>query len=366
MSTGRWRQWHKILGLSLGIALLLVAFSGGVLVFKENLIELNLPVTSHHDAPTYSIEQLSSSLQRLLQHHAMDDVFYIKTPTQGRQYWWLATHGNGVFLYDVAGEPVTDHWQVLPVLYWLAEFHTELLIHDGGSTLLTLLGFGCLILMLTGLFIWWPGRQGFRLSHLWIWPSRRGPALRQHRAIGIICLPLLLLSVITGAGMSVQSAINFLATISTPASTTTAAPTTAAQLTQTVMATPLLKPSELNALLLSAQQQLPHSQITMLSLPSTKRPLLRLRFRAADEWHVNGKTNMVMNIESGAIQIKDIKDASPGRKILNTFYPLHSSYGLPGVYKALVAITGALTVFLGLLGLLAWLRRRDGALNRKA
>lgn len=358
MSTGRWRQWHKVLGLWLGALLLLIAFSGGVLVFKENLIELSLPpvVDDTASASDYSINRLSSGLQQLLQHHRIEDVYYIKTPTQGRQYWWLATRSDDVFLYEVNGARVTDRWQILPVLHWLGEFHTELLWHDGGTTLLTLLGLGCLIVMLAGLISWWPGRRGFRVSHLWLWPSRRGSALRQHRAVAIICLPLLLLSVVTGAGMSVQSAIGFF----------TAKPVQAsAQPVTSAVTKPLFDfdVSRLDELLHTAQQQLPQSQITMLSLPTAARPLLRLRLRAADEWHVNGKTNMIIDVASGTTEVADIKDASTGRKILNTFYPLHSSYGLPSTYKSLVALTAVLTVFLAILGFLAWLRRRGGLLR---
>lgn len=358
MSTGRWRHWHKVLGLSLGIVLLLVAFSGGVLVFKQDLIELNLPAASSKRADgvtDYSVERLSSGLQQLLQHHTIENVFYIKTPTQGRQYWWLATRSDEIFLYDVNGAPVMDRWQLLPVLHWLGEFHTELLLHDGGTTLLTLLGFGCLILMLVGFISWWPGRAGFRVSHLWAWPSRRGPALRQHRAVAIICLPLLFLSIVTGVGMSVQSAIGYFNTVK---------PTQTAPVPKPAMAAALgFELSQFDTLLKSAQQQLPHSQITMLSLPTASKPLLRLRLRAPDEWHVNGKTSVIIDIASGAIKIQDVKDASVERKLLNTFYPLHSSYGLPGIYKTLVTVTGMLTVLLGLLGLLAWLRRRGGVLN---
>lgn len=357
MSTGRWRQWHKILGLWLGILLLLIAVSGGVLVFKENLIALNLPATtkSSEGPADYSIDRLSGGLQQLLQQHSIESIYYIKTPTQGRQYWWLATRSDDIFLYDVNGAPVVDHWRMLPILHWLAEFHTELLFHDGGTALLTLLAFSFLILILAGLISWWPGRRGFRVRHLWAWPARRGPALRQHRAVAIFCVPLLLLSLVTGVGMSVQSALGFF--------TTTTPRETIAQPAAVATVSPVLASSKLNVLLRSAQRYLPHSQITMLSLPTAAKPRLGLRFRAADEWHVNGKTNMTIDVASGAIQIKDIKTASVGRKILNTFYPLHSSYGLPSLYKTMVAVTAVLTVLLGLLGLLAWLRRRGGLLN---
>lgn len=357
MSTALWRQWHKVLGLLLGLLLLLIALSGGILVFKENIIELNLTAVSaaSENASEYSVDRLSSGLQQLLQNHSIENVYYIKTPTQGRDYWWLATRSDGIYLYDVNGEPVADRWMVLPVLYWLGEFHTEILLHDGGSVLLTVLGLGCLILMIAGFISWWPGRSGFRIRHLWAWSSRRGPALRQHRAVAIICLPLLLLSVITGAGMSVQSAIGFF--------TETKPATTPEKTSHSAESTPALKLRQFDALLQKAQREAPHSQITMLSLPTAANPVLRLRLRAEDEWHVNGKTNMIIDIASGEVKIKDVKDASIGRKILNTFYPLHSSYGLPGPYKTMVLITGLLTALLALLGWLAWLRRRGGLLN---
>jgi uncharacterized iron-regulated membrane protein len=358
LSTSLWRQWHKVLGLLLGVLLLLIAFSGVVLVFKENIIELNLSdvISDSENASKYSVDRLSTGLQQLLQNHSIENVYYIKTPTQGRDYWWLATRSDEIFLYDVNGEPVADRWLVLPVLYWLGELHTELLLHDGGSVLLTVLGFGCLILMIAGFISWWPGRSGFRISHLWAWSSRRGAALRQHRAVAIICLPLLLLSVITGAGMSVQSAIGFFIE-------TKSVNGPEVKVASAAEGAPVLKLGQIDALLQSAQREAPNSQITMLSLPTAANPVLRLRLRAEDEWHVNGKTNMIIDISSGEVKIKDVKDASTGRKILNTFYPLHSSYGLPGLYKTMVMITGVLTSLLALLGWLAWMRRRGGILN---
>ncbi len=358
MSTARWRQWHKVLGLLLGMLFFLIALSGGILVFKENIIELNLTAENAPslDASEYSVDRLSTGLQQLLQNHSIENVYYIKTPTQDRDYWWLATRSDSIFLYDVNGEPVADKWLVLPILYWLGEFHTEILLHNGGSVLLTLLGLGCLILMIAGFISWWPGRGGFRIRHLWVWSSRRGPALRQHRAVAIISLPLLLLSVITGTGMSVQSALGFF-------TETKSVVTEAKKVPSSTESTPALKLTQIDALLKKAQRQAPHSQITMLSLPTSANPVLRLRLRAEDEWHVNGKTNMTINISNGEININDVKGASTGRKILNTFYPLHSSYGLSGLYKAMVLITGVLTALLALLGWMAWLRRRGGLLN---
>ncbi|MDO6422458.1 PepSY-associated TM helix domain-containing protein [Saccharophagus degradans] len=345
-----WRKLHKILGLTLGALLLIMCFSGGVLVFKNNLISLNLNADTV--APSYNMDNISQGLRDIISKHDLDDIYYIKSPTQGRRYWLLVTKDEHMHMYDGStGAPIADKFYTLAAMHWLTHFHAELLLPNSGTTILTILGVLTLVLMLAGFFSWWPGRKGFKLQHLWATPSRRGPALRQHRALAIICIPLLLLSVVTGGGMTVQSAIRFLFQPAPPAQLASVEPPIAHHLHTFDI-------SRLDSMLQKAQQALPNSEITLIGLPSSERNQMRMRFRATDEWHVNGKTNVTIDTETGEMKIKGIKDASAGRKILNTFYPLHSSYGLPSLYKAFIALTGILSVWLAIIGYIAWFKKR--------
>lgn len=343
-----WYQLHKLLGLIIAAPLLLICLTGGVLVFKEDIIALNF--NSNVKAPAYDVNTLASGLQTLVQRHPLENIYYLKTPTQGRDYWLLATKDEHLHLYNGSDlSPIEDRLNIQPALHWLSHLHTEILLPKSGTTWLTLLGIFTLILMLAGFIRWWPGRKGFKWQHLWCWPTRRGPALRMHRAVAIICLPLLLLSVITGGGMSIQSAIRYVSSLME------ASP-------QQIEATADIPEfsfdaSQLESMMVKAQEALPQSEITLIGLPSPQRPQLRLRFREPGEWHVNGKTNLTMDVNTGQLQIKGTQTASTGRKILNTFYPLHSSYGLPAFYKTWVAITGVLSVLLGFLGVFSWLKR---------
>lgn len=349
----KWRYLHKVLGITLGSLLLLVALSGFLLVFKDDLVALNIDATDSTAA--YDADKIASGFEQIMQHHALDDVFYVKTPSQGRQYWWLATTDGSIHLYDGGtSASIEDDWNILPLVHWLAEFHTEMLLSNGGSTALTVLGFGTFILMIAGFISWWPGRRGFKWNHLLLRSSRRGSALRQHRAVAIICLPLLVLSVVTGVGMSVQGAIRFLAPDPEKKVEKLAVPKAS---------TPVIDVSELKSLILKAQMQLPDSQITLIGLPSSSRPDLRLRFRGPSEWHVNGKTNISVNVDTHDVVVKSVEKASAGRKFLNLFYPLHSSYGMPGVYVTVVALTGFMTTYLAGIGIFAWLKRRGGLLS---
>lgn len=349
MSAAGSRQWHKLLGLSVGSLLLLVILSGGILIFKGELIALS--VQGSGQVPDYRIEHIASGMQHILQRHSVDELFYIKTPTQGRHYWWVALKDEQIYLYDaLSHEALEDRWRVLPVLHWLQHFHTELLLPSYSSTGITLLGVGALLIMLLGLISWWPGRSGFRWRHLLLWPKRRGPALRQHRAVALLCLPLLILSVVTGGGMSVQGALrDWLAPeaeepISKPALTSA----------------PKVDPEQLTYWLQYAQQQVPDSEITMLSLRNNDGLQLGLRFRAPGEWHVNGKTSLLLNMDTGDYTLRSIEDASTGRQVLNTFYPLHTGYGLNGFYRSVVIVTALLSTTLALLGFIAWGKRRRG------
>ena len=87
------------------------------------------------------------------------------------------------------------------VLMWLHDWHTHLLGGETGEEVLGVFGWIALGLLLTGLYLWWPG-AGSVLAHLKMYA---GPPVRRwlswHRSSGALLLPLLLLATLTGVGM---------------------------------------------------------------------------------------------------------------------------------------------------------------------
>ena len=337
ISTHLCRQWHKYLGLTLGLVLLFIALSGTILVFKEQLIALNFTQQIKPINSTYSIDSLAKDLTAIEKKHTADNIFYIKTPTQGRDYWWVVDTEEQIYLYSPNTlAPIIDRYYVLPIIHWLQHFHTEFLISKWGTMLNALLSIGVLVLIIAGFMSWWPGRKGFRWVYLKQLPKNRGSALRTHRALGVVTLPLLLLSLITGGGMSLQGVIGyFLKAESTPPK-------------KAPIENGLLPSSSITDLLRLVQGQFPDGQITMVQLPKQSKPEARFRVRLKDEWHINGKSSVTINPQQKQLQVKRVTENSNARKVLNLFYPLHSSYGLNNWVKSLVVLTGLLTLWLTL------------------
>lgn len=252
-----------------------------------------------------------------------------------------------IFLYaPLTLEPIIDRYYVLPIIHWVQHFHTEFLINQWGTMLNAFVAIGVLILIIFGFVSWWPGRRGFRLAYLKQLPKNRGSALRTHRALGIVTLPLLLLSLITGGGMSIQAVIGYFLKDD-------------AELAKKKQERTISLPSQsIDALLKTAQQQIPNGEITMVQLPSKSSPNARFRMRLKNEWHINGKSSVTINTNKKQIKVKRVTDASNSRKILNLFYPLHSGYGVNNWLTTIIIFTGLLTLWLGFWGIFAWAKKR--------
>src|SRR5688500_2077295 len=108
--------------------------------------------------------------------------------------------GGGAYLTQ-AGE-VVDRWDSLwgrPEL-WLFDLHHYLFLGENGKYVTGALGLLLLAFAVTGLILWWRMRRTFRLR---LWPARmtRSAIVRQHRDLGVVASPLLLMAGFTGAMM---------------------------------------------------------------------------------------------------------------------------------------------------------------------
>lgn len=343
------RRWHQLCGIGAAVLLIVCALSGSLLVYKKPLIHW-LAVPSAALPADYSISGVAADLDVIQQRFAPDKLQLLKAPNAREPYWTLVEKSGDRYLLATGTLDVLarNHW-LLSLLEWLRVFHTELLAGIVGELLLFTMGLMTLFLLITGIILWWPARK--RLQLRWIMPVRvkARHLMQHHRHLGAATAPFVMLVIVTGGVMLAQRLDHWFESRFEPAPINAEPVRAAARL-------PSIKASQM---LTNSASVLPQAWPTYIRLPTSESAQARFRFRLNGEWHPNGRSTITVSSNDNRIETVERSDReSPGRRLLNQMYPLHSSYGLNAVYSLLVFISGLACCWLAITGVLHWWRRQ--------
>lgn len=336
------RRWHNLAGLGVALLLVISGISGSLLAYKKPL----LAWTFAGELPThYGIEQIARDLDELATRMPSETLGLVKAPNSEEPYWQIiTTEGRRLLLApQTLAVLADDHW-LLRGLEWLRVFHTELLAGLWGEMLLLLMSVLTLFLLLSGLWLWWPARK--RLKARWLLPRhlQRKHLMQYHRHTGAVWLIVVLAVVFTGTVMLEQRLQRAFFPSEGPS---LSSPVPSALETQPV-----------SVLFQRAAARVPEAWPTYLRIPSAEDTQFRSRFRLKNEWHPNGRTVVKVNADGGVEPFKRADAEPTGKRFLNLMYPLHSGYGLNGIYQWLVFMSGLVCCWLAGTGTAHWLQRR--------
>jgi uncharacterized iron-regulated membrane protein len=229
--------------------------------------------------------------------------------------------------------------------------HASLLIPGlGGRSILGWTGIGLVLLILSGIPLWWPASGQVRAAFT-VPSGARGVRLhrRLHGALGIWLLPLLLLSGVTGAVLGFpQTSRQWLRL---PAGGPPRAPT--ASIDQAPPEIP-----DIDRAIALARAALPGTTPRMIILPAAREPV---RLIMATPGASGAVANSVVQVAGGRIvSVQNAADASGADLALRWMRDLHTGDGIGLAGRLLVALAGlALPVF-GVTGAaMWWLKRRN-------
>ena len=321
--------WHRWAGLVAAIVLVLAATSGALLVYKKPLVHWLVTPGASLSA-SYGPRQMVPELDRIVRTHPPGLRERIKAPNDEEPYWTLTANDGNIQLLSVGDlAPFDDALGVLDVFAFVRHLHTELLAGVTGEAVYLVAGLLGLVLVGSGLVLWWPTRRLLRWRWVWPRPCRLALFLQYHRHGGALASPLLLVVVLTGSLMLWQKLVMPLL----PAVATTAA------------AVEIRAEPTAGGLLTLALAQVPDGWPTYIRLPDPERGQADIRFRLPGEWHPNGRTSVTLDARSGELVVSRRSDrVSTVRWWVNQLYPLHSGYGVLG--------------WLSLTGVVSYLRRR--------
>jgi uncharacterized iron-regulated membrane protein len=325
---------HRWTGGIVGLLLAVIGLSGTALVWEESWIGLpgaDNPLVSDPavvaDAVTAAMA-LDPTLTRITfagQDMALHQAIY--------------ADGGGAYL-DQAGV-VVDRWDSLwgrPEL-WLFDLHHYLFLGESGKYVTGALGLLLIAFAVSGLVLWWRTRRTFRFR---LWPARmtRSAIVRQHRDIGVIAAPLLLLSATTGVLM-----------IFPTLSTSLTAPWAGGESETPAMPSDISPPdarTDWRRVMINAEAVFPDAAPRRLMLPARPGEPPALRMKQPFEWTPNGRTYVWFDPANG--QVLATQDPAAGdtaSAIVEKFYPIHAAKVGGVLWKLALTFSGLALVLLG-------------------
>lgn len=338
---------HRYLSWALGIWLVLLSVSGAVLLYKNPLLRWQYPQLQRIQ-PVADISHWGPLLNQLQQ----DAQFrYVKFPAADALWLEAVTFDNQRHYYNEQHQLLLTRDVHSDWLDWLYDFHLHLLSGEAGHTANGVIGLFSLLLLLSGLWQWWPRRFNRRLFNL-PKPDSSVRSLRQyHSMLALLLLPLLLLTSATGAMMvfskQTQTVLHTLLPPSAPP----------AQPLRSIVPVPL-NATNWTAALQSAQQHWPAQALRLVSLRQKDNDPISFRAKAADEWHPNGRGVLQINPSDNSVLFAlPAAELALAERLRNSFYPLHLAAVGGTLYQLALLCTGVLSLALLLLGLLFSWRR---------
>lgn len=356
---------HLYLGLIVGILVSVLALTGSLLVFGDE-IECFLNPQLLQVIPQAEKIPLETVLQIVEKAYPENQAISILLPQKVEEVFQISMLLKNDELLNVYIHPYTG--AILGSRLWKQSFtgflftiHTELAGGEVGHFLVGICGILTLILALTGLFLWTGWRnfeRGFSINWKVHWQRI---LFDLHNISGIGSVAYLLLISATGA------AIIFYAPFEeTVYKLTNERPKPA------LVSHPQAGGSRQNIdeVLRQVDTVLPQAKTTFISLPLTPEATFKVRKKFPNEAHPNGNSTIYLEQYSGEIlRVDSIYSFSLAERVLNSLYPLHiGSYG-GSLFRVIHGITGLLTIVLFVSGLVIWRQRflakvyRDGVIE---
>lgn len=342
----RLRFWHRWLGLVAILPLITAALSGTLLVYKKPLIRLL--VTHNAELPAnFSQRNLLTQIDHIELILAERGAIRAKAPNKLEPYWTITSADEQHLLLAVNDlTPYRSNLWLLDAFSFVHHLHTKLLMEKTGQSILLISGSFAIVLLISGVVLWWPGRKGFRWKFVKPWPFKLRGVLQFHRHSGIVVFPVVLIISLTGSIMLWQKLVNPLLN-----------PIAMQQVDKGRKTTPV--PTSASRALTAAQQQIPDGKLTYIRFPNDKNDFYRFRFRLPNEWHSNGRTSVNVYARSNRIEVTPRSDTVPWQySLINQLYPLHSGYGINGLYQLAILLGGISLAWLGFTGLVSYGRQK--------
>lgn len=330
------RFLHRTLGLFAAFYVLMAAATGAVLMFKKELLGLAHPELGPMPAdPVARAQALAERLEA-------GSFQSIMLPTEALPAFIVYRPEHRTELFDPATlQPLEGQWLRL-AMDWTFDLHHYLLAGETGKIVSGAFGLAIVGLIAIGLYLWWPWRRGWRLSHAR--PKRPSHAARLagHTSLAVLMAPVLFVTALTGASVifheQARGALVALFGERDPA---------------------VPPPSGEGTLSGLSRAAFPDAEPRLLVPAAEPGGAWTLRVRQPEEIHPNGRSTLSWDPATGrATAATSEPESGAGSRIYNLLYPLHIGT-IGGLPLRLFYLASSVLAFLAAWwGIRAWFSRR--------
>jgi uncharacterized iron-regulated membrane protein len=340
------RWLHRWLGIVLGLFITIVGLSGSWLIYDRELAEPDHAVVAGN--AQLPLGQLYALALPLLPSDTNISVRFPRNPETPLQIWAGETQ---VVIDQYRGKVLQVREAEFWPYGWMFHLHKELLLGKPGETYAGWMGVGVLLIVLSGIVLWWPRKwkQALQLRR-----HQGRPIFWRdlHKQLGIMAAPFLLLAVITGVSLS------FSDWVSAAASWLWGSGKTTPMAQVKPAATDRAQPG-LDEMVRRANEALPGGRVGIMTIPASPEKPVVVRKQMPQDPHPNGLNFVYLDtLTAEVLQVIPLSQAEPARRWFNWAYPLHTGEALQPWHHWVLLVVGLLPTLLFVTGGYLYLRRK--------
>ena len=332
---------HRWAGGFIGLLLALLGLTGAILVWEGEWITL----PGAGDAVVEDVARIAAIIDHAAAEGELSRATFASDEIGLHQLVYADGSGAYVRQDGVVVDRWTSQWE-RPEL-WLFDLHHHLFAGETGEMVTGIAGIVGLLFVATGVILWWRSRRAFRPRLL---PTRfePGPVVRHHRDLGLLTMPLLVVSMLTGILMlfgPVRSAL--LGTEHRPK--------------VTIDEIGSRSPAQVLAM---AKARFPNAELRRLTLPLRPGDPIVIRIRQPFEWTPNGRTQISVAAD-GVVTVENAAAANRSASFSEKAYPVHSAKVGGLALKLSMTASGIALTILGSLATWSFWTRRTRKVRRR-
>jgi uncharacterized iron-regulated membrane protein len=363
------RQVHLWIALVLCVPLVVLGVSGSILVFRDELANLMEPpprLIARPDKPhtadkPHTVAEIIAAMQARIGKELTPFLYEApNAPEEPARVRFIALGGawKGPRIIDVLVDPVslefvTWHYDAFPgFLGVIVRLHGNLLMGRAGRVYVGWLGVAVLVLGISGLILWWPGRKRWRAAFL-VKRGARGLRLYRdlHGAIGIWSFIVFITVSFTGVCLAFPQTVS--------AAITKLLPSRNANSAEPIVTGEGAQRIDADRAIAVALAAAPGARLISIGLPL--RPEQPYRASLAHPGDGRGTPEVVALINPWSAELIKLIDPAgfaPAQSFLASQRMVHFGQGLGWVWRVLLCLSGLLPAIFAYTGILMWLITR--------
>ncbi|MCS0615044.1 PepSY domain-containing protein [Massilia kyonggiensis] len=344
---------HRYVGLAAAVVLVMSGITGALITFDGEIGRATHPELRRVEPrpAAAGADTLAASAREAWTSDPVRMLVFPESPGDAVEVWY---RGSGMRAYL---DPYDGHVLGLrdthdSLMGILVDLHTNLLAGETGRAVIGWFGLAAVLLVVLGIWLWWPRRGRWRQALTVKWEAGAGRVwLDVHKVAGVVTGVFLVVIAATGAALALPNVVTEpLLVALTGAGAKQAAPASSSRTGP---------PASLDTMVQRAGAAFPEGRITRLMLPASPKGAVTVRMRLPGEIHQVGRTFIHFDRYDGRLLRADnVLESNLATRINAWFYPLHTGVYGGTATRVLNVLFGLSLALISLSGGWMWVRNR--------